>query len=119
VRLAAPPLVVAAGVAGVVARAVDPDGVVVNVGRYNTVRAMRADRKYYRSQYQKAPTKGAGGTWKFGEGPPEGAYYAYTDSTGETATLYWDWNKGDCHCYGVAWNFDGDLKKLEDWWPSD
>lgn len=95
------------------------DGVVVNVGRYNTARAMRADRKYYRSQYQKASTKGNGGTWKFGDGPAEGAYYAYLDSTGETATLYWDWNKADCHCYGVAWNFDGDLQKLENWWPSD
>ncbi|MFC5728000.1 MULTISPECIES: hypothetical protein [Nocardioides] len=95
------------------------DGVVVNVGRYSTQRAMRADRKYYRSQYQKAPTKGSGGTWKFGEGPAEGAYYAYLDSTGETATLYWDWNKADCHCYGVAWSFDGDLQKLEDWWPSE
>ncbi len=95
------------------------DGVVVNVGRYATRKDLRGDRKYYRGQYNKAATQGNGGTWRFGEGEAEGAYYAYLDSTGETATLYWDWNKSDCHCYGVAWSFDGNLDKLEMWWPSD
>lgn len=99
------------------------DGIVVNVGRYTTRKGMRTDRKYYKEQYDKAGTsggtQGGGGTWKFGEGKAEGAYYAYRDSDGETATLYWDYNLSDCYCYGVAWNFDGNLKKLENWWPSE
>lgn len=99
------------------------DGIVVNVGRYTTRKGMRTDRKYYKEQYDKAGTsggtQGGGGTWKFGEGKAEGAYYAYRDSDGETATLYWDYDLSDCYCYGVAWSFDGNLKKLENWWPSE
>lgn len=99
------------------------DGVVVTVGRYNTRKGMRGDRQYYKEQYDKAGTsggtQGGGGTWKFGEGKAEGAYYAYVGADGETATLYWDYNLSDCYCYGVAWNFDGNLAKLEKWWPSE
>ncbi|MCR1785985.1 hypothetical protein KVF89_25855 [Nocardioides carbamazepini] len=95
------------------------EGIVVTVGRYSTRKQMKADRRYYKEQYDDAATRGDGGTWRFGEGDPEGGYYAYLDSTGETATLYWDWNSEDCHCYGVAWSFEGDLGKLEAWWPSD
>ncbi|WP_436698702.1 hypothetical protein [Nocardioides sp. BYT-33-1] len=95
------------------------DDIVVTVGRYATRKQLRADRKYYKDQYDDAVTQGDGGTWRFGEGEPEGGYYAYLDSSGETAILYWDWNSQDCHCYGVAWSFEGDLGKLESWWPSD
>lgn len=98
---------------------VDVEGIVVNVGRYATRKGMAEDRKYYKGKYDKASKQGGGGTWKFGEGKAEGAYYAYLDADGETATLYWDWNKTDCNCYGVAWSFDGNLSKLEKWWPSD
>ncbi|MBM7515756.1 hypothetical protein [Nocardioides nitrophenolicus] len=97
----------------------DDSGILVSVGRYTTRKEMKADRKYYKRQYDQAGSQGGGGTWRFGEGPTEGGYYAYTDSTGETATVYWDWNADDCYCYGVARNFDGDLAKLEAWWPSD
>lgn len=99
------------------------DGIVVTVGRYTTRKGMRADRLYYKGKYEEAATgggkQGGGGTWKFGEGKAEGAYYAYRSSDGDTATLYWDYGLSDCYCYGVAWSFDGNLKKLEDWWPSD
>lgn len=97
----------------------DVDDIVVTVGRYSTRKQLKADRRYYKEQYDDATTQGNGGTWRFGEGDPEGGYYAYLDSSGETATLYWDWNSQDCHCYGVAWSFEGDLGKLESWWPSD
>lgn len=93
------------------------EGVVVNVGRYTTRKGMTEDRKYYKGKYDAARKQGGGGTWKFGEGKAEGGYYAYLDEG--TATLYWDWNKADCNCYGVAWSFDGNLSKLEKWWPSD
>jgi hypothetical protein len=93
------------------------EGVVVNVGRYSTRKGMTEDRKYYKGKYDAAEKQGGGGTWKFGEGKAEGGYYAYLDEG--TATLYWDWNKAGCHCYGVAWSFDGNLSKLEKWWPSD
>ncbi|MDQ6524395.1 hypothetical protein RB608_12320 [Nocardioides sp. LHD-245] len=95
------------------------DDIVVTVGRYSTRKQLKADRRYYKGQYDDATTRGDGGTWRFGEGDPEGGYYAYLDSSGETATLYWDWDSRDCHCYGVAWSFDGDLGALESWWPSD
>ncbi|KRB74986.1 hypothetical protein ASE01_16570 [Nocardioides sp. Root190] len=93
------------------------EGVVVNVGRYSTRKGMTDDRKYYKGKYDAAKKQGGGGTWKFGEGKAEGGYYAYLDEG--TATLYWDWNKAECNCYGVAWSFDGNLSKLEKWWPSD
>ncbi|WP_435772064.1 hypothetical protein [Nocardioides sp. SYSU DS0651] len=96
---------------------VNVDGVAVSVGRFSTKKGLREHRKFYKSQYNKAKEKGGAPTWKFGEGPNEGAYYGYSD--GETATVYWDWNNSDCHCYGIAYNFDGDLKLLENWWPSD
>jgi len=95
----------------------DVDGIVVNVGRYRTRKGMVDDRKYYKGKYDEAATKGGGGVWRFGEGKGEGAYYAYLD--GDTAALYWDWNKSDCYCYGIAWSFEGKLKKLEDWWPGE
>ncbi|GAA3539824.1 hypothetical protein [Nocardioides daeguensis] len=95
------------------------DGIIVNVGRYATRKEMKADRKYYKQQYDDSTGQGGGGTWRFGEGATEGGYYAYLDESGETATLYWDWNSEDCYCYGVARNFEGDLDKLETWWPSD
>lgn len=99
------------------------EGIVVTVGRYTTRKLLSEDRKYYKGKYEEAGTgggkQGGGGTWKFGEGKAEGAYYAYRNSEGDTATLYWDYNLSDCFCYGVAWSFDGNLKKLEDWWPSD
>lgn len=95
----------------------DVDGIVVNVGRYQTRKGMVDDRKYYKGKYDEAATKGGGGTWRFGEGKGEGAYYAYLDDG--TAALYWDWNKSDCYCYGIAWSFEGKLKKLEDWWPGE
>lgn len=93
----------------------DVDGIVVNVGRYNTRKGMVDDRQYYKGKYDEAATQGGGGVWRFGEGKGEGAYYAYLDDG--TAALYWDWNKSDCHCYGIAWSFEGDLEKLEAWWP--
>jgi len=92
--------------------------IVVNVGRYATGKQLKADRRYYKKQYDEATVRGSGGTWRFGEGEKEGGYFAYLDSTGETATLYWDWDAADCFCYGVAWSFQGDLAKLEKWWPS-
>ncbi|WP_182380053.1 hypothetical protein [Nocardioides sp. WS12] len=99
------------------------DGIVVTVGRYTTRKALSLDRKYYKGKFEEAAKgggkQGGGGTWKFGEGKAEGAYYAYRNGEGDTATLYWDYNLSDCYCYGVAWSFDGDLKKLEDWWPSE
>lgn len=95
----------------------DVDGIVVNVGRYTTRKGMVDDRKYYKGKYDEAATKGGGGTWRFGTGKGEGAYYAYLDDG--TAALYWDWNKSDCYCYGIAWSFEGKLKKLEDWWPGE
>ncbi|HWJ07776.1 MAG TPA: hypothetical protein VNS46_00275 [Nocardioides sp.] len=95
----------------------DVDGIVVSVGRYNTRKGMLEDRKYYKGKYDEAATQGGGGVWRFGEGKGEGAYYAYLD--GDTAALYWDWNKADCNCYGIAWSFEGKLKKLEDWWPGE
>lgn len=99
------------------------EGIVVTVGRYTTRKGMRADRLYYKGKYEEAGSgggkQGGGGTWKFGEGKAEGAYYAYRNKDGDTATLYWDYSLSDCYCYGVAWSFDGNLKKLEDWWPSD
>ncbi|TNM37608.1 hypothetical protein FHP29_17585 [Nocardioides albidus] len=91
----------------------------VSVGRYSTRKQMKAERRYYKEQYDAAATQGGGGTWQFGEGEAEGGYFAFLDDTGETATLYWDWNAPDCFCYGVAWSFEGDLQKLEDWWPSE
>ncbi|TQK70235.1 hypothetical protein [Nocardioides sp. SLBN-35] len=97
----------------------DDSGIIVSVGRYSTRKEMKADRKYYKKQYDEAGTQGGGGTWRFGEGEAEGGYYAYLDSSGETATVYWDWNADDCYCYGVARNFEGDLEGLEKWWPSD
>jgi hypothetical protein len=97
----------------------DDSGIIVSVGRYSTRKEMKADRKYYKKQYDEAGTQGGGGTWRFGDGPTEGGYYAYLDSSGETATIYWDWNADDCYCYGVARNFEGDLDGLEKWWPSD
>ncbi len=93
----------------------DVDGIVVNVGRYTTRKGMVDDRQYYKGKYDEAATQGGGGVWRFGEGKGEGAYYAYLEDG--TAALYWDWNKSDCHCYGIAWSFEGDLKKLEAWWP--
>ncbi|WP_418059742.1 hypothetical protein [Pimelobacter simplex] len=93
------------------------DGVAVNVGRFETRKDLREDRKYYKKKYDEAAKKGNGGTWRFGKGDAEGAYYAYVEDG--TATLYWDWNKDDCNCYGIAWHFQGDLAKLEKWWPSD
>lgn len=93
------------------------DGIAVNVGRYRTRKEQRADRKYYKNKYDAAAKQGNGGTWRFDEGAAEGAYYAYVDDG--TATIYWDWNKADCNCYGVAWHFQGNLNKLEKWWPSD
>lgn len=98
---------------------VDVEGIIVSVGRYATRKGMAEDRKYYKAEYDKAAKQGGGGTWSFDDGEPEGAYYAYLDSDGETSTLYWDWNKADCNCYGVARSFDGNLSKLEKWWPSD
>ncbi|MBM0126079.1 hypothetical protein [Pimelobacter simplex] len=97
----------------------DDSGIIVSVGRYSTRKEMKADRRYYKRQYDQAGTQGGGGTWRFGEGEAEGGYYAYLDSSGETATVYWDWNAEDCYCYGVARNFEGDLAGLEAWWPSD
>lgn len=97
----------------------DDSGIIVSVGRYSTRKEMKADRKYYKRQYDEAGTQGGGGTWRFGEGEAEGGYFAYLDSSGETATVYWDWNADDCYCYGVARNFEGDLAGLEAWWPSD
>lgn len=94
-------------------------GIVVNVGRYQDRAGMTDDRKYYKSQFDKASKKGNGGSWRIGDGDAEGVYYAYLDSSGKTATLYWDWNEAGCNCYGVAWSFQGDLEKLEKWWPSD
>ena len=93
------------------------EGIAVNVGRFDTRKALREQRKYYKGRYDAASKTGNGGTWRFGEGKAEGAYYAYVDDG--TATVYWDWNKGDCNCYGVAWHFKGNLSKLESWWPSD
>lgn len=93
----------------------DVDGIVVNVGRYHTRKGMVDDRQYYKGKYDEAATQGGGGVWRFGEGKGEGAYYAYLDDG--TAALYWDWNKSDCYCYGIAWSFEGKLKLLEDWWP--
>lgn len=93
------------------------DGIAVNVGRFETRKGLREDRKYYKKKYNEAAKKGNGGTWRFDEGEAEGAYYAYVEDG--TATIYWDWNKDDCNCYGVAWHFQGDLAKLEKWWPSD
>lgn len=95
----------------------DVEGIVVNVGRYQSRKGMVDDRKYYKGKYDEAATQGGGGTWRFGEGKGEGAYYAYLDDG--TAALYWDWNKSDCYCYGIAWSFEGKLKKLEDWWPGE
>lgn len=95
----------------------DVDGIVVNVGRYNTRKGMVDDRQYYKGKYDEAATQGGGGVWRFGEGKGEGAYYAYLDDG--TAALYWDWNKSDCYCYGIAWSFEGKLKALEDWWPGE
>lgn len=98
-------------------------GVVVNVGRFTTRKGMKDQRKYYKGRYQDAGTRGGSPTWRFGEGDTEGAYFAYVDGAGdtdtETATLYWDWDTSDCYCYGVAWNFEGDLAAVENWWPSD
>lgn len=96
----------------------DDSGIIVSVGRYSSRKEMKADRRYYKQQYDDAPTQGGGGTWRFGEGEAEGGYYAYLDESGETATVYWDWNAEDCFCYGVARNFEGDLARLEGWWPS-
>lgn len=95
----------------------DVDGIVVNVGRYNTRKGMLDDRQYYKGKYDEAGTKGGGGPWRFGNGKAEGFYYAYLADG--TAALYWDWNKADCNCYGIAWSFEGKLKKLEDWWPGE
>ncbi|TWG92319.1 hypothetical protein L615_007100000050 [Nocardioides sp. J9] len=95
----------------------DVDGIVVNVGRYSTRKGLVEDRQYYKGKYKEAGTQGGGGTWRFGEGKGEGAYYAYLQDG--TAALYWDWNKADCNCYGIAWSFDGDLQKLEEWWPGE
>lgn len=95
----------------------DVDGIVVNVGRYSTRKGMVDDRKYYKGKYDEAATQGGGGVWRFGDGKGEGAYYAYLDDG--TAALYWDWNKSDCYCYGIAWSFEGKLKSLEDWWPGE
>lgn len=94
-------------------------GIVVNIGRYRDRKGLTDDRAYYKSQFDKARKRGGSGTWRFGKGPAEGAYYAYLDSSGKTATLYWDWDEAGCNCYGVAWSFQGDLKKLETWWPPD
>lgn len=94
-------------------------GIVVNVGRYQDRKGMLDDRAYYKSQFDKAGKRKGRGTWRFGTGKAEGAYYAYVDSSGKTATLYWDWDKADCNCYGVAWSFQGDLAKLEKWWPGE
>jgi hypothetical protein len=93
------------------------DGVVVTVGRFNSRKGLRDQRKYYKGQYGKADTKGGGPTWNYVDGPVEGAYYAYLQD--DTATVYWDWNKADCNCYAVAWNFSGDLQKVEKWWPAE
>lgn len=91
------------------------EGIIVNVGRYQTQDALHADRTYYEQQYAKAKTKGGKGAWKL-DGEDQGEYYGYLDEKGETAVVYWDWDKPECNCYGVAWNFDGKLKKLENWW---
>ncbi|NHA00165.1 hypothetical protein G5V59_08505 [Nocardioides sp. W3-2-3] len=82
-------------------------GIVVNVGRYQDRKGMLDDRAYYKSQFDKAGKRKGKGTWRFGTGKAEGAYYAYLDSSGKTATLYWDWDKADCNCYGVAWSLPG------------
>lgn len=95
------------------------EGVVVNVGRFTNRKGMTGHRDFYKGQYDDAARQGGGPTWRFGEGRAEGAYYAYLDSEGGTATIYWDWNKADCYCYGIAWSFEGDLEKLENWWPSE
>ena len=91
------------------------DGIVVNVGRYSTNDQLVKDRAYYDSQYAKAKRKGYKGPWKLDD-EEAGQYYGYLDEEGKTAVVYWDWNQPQCNCYGVAWNFDGKLKKLEDWW---
>ncbi|MBM9461512.1 hypothetical protein JK386_16530 [Nocardioides sp. zg-536] len=99
------------------------NSLVVNVGRYTSAKGMKGNRRYYRSKHKEAGKnggkQGGGGTWQLGDGDPEGAYYAYRDADGRTATVYWDWDKADCYCYGVAWSFDGNLAALEKWWPSD
>lgn len=97
----------------------DVAGIVVTVGRYQDRKGMTDDRAYYKGQFDKARKRAGKGTWRFGKGEAEGAYYAFLDSSGKTATLYWDWDEADCNCYGVAWSFEGDLKKLEAWWPGD
>lgn len=97
----------------------DVDGVVVSVGRFTTREGLKGQRRFYKSQYDDASKRGGGPIWRFDEGKNEGAYYAYRSDDGTTATLYWDWNSPQCHCYGIAWNFDGKLKVVEDWWPNE
>ncbi|GAA4808178.1 hypothetical protein ACFQ0K_02730 [Nocardioides caeni] len=97
----------------------DVDGVVVSVGRFTTREGLRKQRAYYKGEYDAASTQGGGGPWRFGEGRTEGAYYGYLNAEGTTATVYWDWNEAQCFCYGIAWSFDGKLKLVEDWWPSE
>lgn len=94
-------------------------GIVVTVGRYQDRKGITDNRAYYKGQFDKASKRAGKGTWRFGKGKPEGAYYAYLDSSGKTATIYWDWDEAGCNCYGVAWSFQGDLDKLEKWWPGE
>lgn len=88
--------------------------IVVTVGRFTTHRELVDKRKFYKERHQSATVRGGGGPWRLGDGAREGDYWAYTDAG--TSTLYWDWDEPDCNCYAIAWQFDGRLKKLENWW---